>query len=182
MQYYTAQAIDQIIERLLALPEKDPKQQRLDKQASVKRMVRALTTLQERGYTIEDIILSLKGVGFDITTPTLKTYLQRARNRDNNRSGGKRPTPRRAPKTDAPKAEEGEALTAPITSDTRGEPGAKPPGTATDRGGKTSAPSGAAKAVGQVETETSAAGESPQKEPRLRSGKDAFLLKDKASY
>jgi hypothetical protein len=182
MQDHTAHAIDEMIEKLLALPAKDPKQQKLDKQASVKRMVQALTTLQERGYTIEDIVLSLKGVGFDITTPTLKTYLQRARNPDDKRPNKKRPPPRRAHKTDAPTAPavDGPSMDAP--SDSSAERAAKRTANAANRTAKSAAPTGGAVASTPAATPTPPGAGPPETEPPLRSGRDAFLLTDKASY
>jgi hypothetical protein len=61
----------------------DGSKRRLTKQAVVKRLSREIASLQARGYTIEQIVESLHGVGFDITTPTLKSCLQRKKKRKN---------------------------------------------------------------------------------------------------
>src|SRR5262252_2637036 len=91
---YTLETATQLAEELRAMPAKDPSQRRLDKQAMVKHLTQEITALQERGYTIEEIAESLRGHGLDITTPTLKNYLQRAKG-----GGGKA---RRARRTAGP--------------------------------------------------------------------------------
>ena len=45
----------------------------------MKHLVAEIAALQQRGYTIEQVVESLQGVGLTITTPTLKSYLQRAK-------------------------------------------------------------------------------------------------------
>src|SRR6185437_11046541 len=84
---YTLELAERLVEKLRAMPPKDPSQRRLDKQALVKHLAEEIASLQQRGYTIEEVAESLRGHGLDITTPTLKNYLQRAR--------GKRVKPRK---------------------------------------------------------------------------------------
>src|SRR6185503_19729967 len=85
---YTLELAERLVENLRAMPPKAPSQRRLDKQALVKHLAEEIASLQQRGYTIEEVAESLRGHGLDITTPTLKNYLQRAR--------GKRVKPRKA--------------------------------------------------------------------------------------
>ena len=78
---YTLEQSDQMVSALRALPAMDSSKRKLTKQAVVKRLAREIAALQARGYTIEQVVESLHGVGLDITTPTLKSYLQRAKRR-----------------------------------------------------------------------------------------------------
>ena len=78
---YTLEETERMEIALRALPPIDGSRRRLTKQAVVKRLSREIASLQARGYTIEQIVESLHGVGFDITTPTLKSYLQRNKKR-----------------------------------------------------------------------------------------------------
>jgi hypothetical protein len=76
---YTVEEVDKFGDALLALPAIDPAQRKLDKQAAIRRIKDKIATAQQRGYTLEQIAESLTGVGLAITTPTLKSYLQRAK-------------------------------------------------------------------------------------------------------
>jgi hypothetical protein len=78
---YTLEQTEEMVSALRALPAMDSSQRRLTKQAVVKRLAREIAALQARGYTIEQIVECLRGIGFEISTPTLKSYLQRAKNR-----------------------------------------------------------------------------------------------------
>src|SRR6185503_3770562 len=84
---YTLELAERLVENLRAMPPKAPSKRRLDKQGLVKHLAEEIASLQQRGYTIEEVAESLRGHGLDITTPTLKNYLQRAR--------GKRVKPRK---------------------------------------------------------------------------------------
>src|SRR3954464_11326637 len=77
---YTLESARRLAEDLRAIPAKDPSQRRLDKQAMVRELAQELVALQQRGYTIEEVADSLRERGLEITTPTLKNYLQRAKN------------------------------------------------------------------------------------------------------
>jgi hypothetical protein len=134
---YTVEQVDQVGERLLALPAIEPSKRKLDKQAAVRRLTDAIATLQQRGYTLEQIAQSMSGLGIQITTPTLKSYLQRARKPS---SRGAARTPRRAAAAKAPRqpikdAKQSTASVAPLTA---GKPDSAPKSThsefiATDR-------------------------------------------------
>jgi hypothetical protein len=79
---YTLEQTEEMVSALRALPAMDSSKRRLNKQAVVKHMARELAALQARGYTIEQVVESLHGVGFQISTPTLKSYLQRVKKRN----------------------------------------------------------------------------------------------------
>jgi len=76
---YTMDEANSIVEALRALPAKDPSQRRLDKQAVIRHIVDEIKALQERGYALEEVASILTDKGVELTTPTLKSYLQRAR-------------------------------------------------------------------------------------------------------
>ncbi len=133
---YTLEQTEGMVSALRALPAMDSSTRRLTKQAVVKRLAREIAALQTRGYTIEKIVGCLHGIGLEITTPTLKSYLQRVKKRRG---------------TDAPKRQ------------SRRVSAATPP----TRERETPAP---------AVTEPKADGAAQ------RSGKDAFLVKDKDTY
>lgn len=76
---YTIEQIDQVGAGLLALPPLDASKRKLDKQAAVRRIKEQIATAQQRGYTLEQIAQNMTALGIQITTPTLKSYLQRAK-------------------------------------------------------------------------------------------------------
>jgi hypothetical protein len=176
---HTVEAIDEMIAKLRLLPPKDPAKRKLDKQESVKRMARELIALQERGYSLEEIADSVRGVGLKITTPTLKTYLQRATKTDERQRGKtKRASASRREKTEATKAPT--VVESPAARGPEVPPG-KQAETATSRA-KTAAPSGAANAKASPQGSAAPGTTDPSAGAPLRSGKDAFLIKDKDSY
>jgi hypothetical protein len=75
---YTAEYIAIIANKLQQLPEVSVSR-KISKQEAVKILKDEIQLLQKRGYTLESIADSLRGNGLDITTPTLKSYLQRAK-------------------------------------------------------------------------------------------------------
>jgi hypothetical protein len=156
---YTLAAARRLAEELRAIPAKDPSQRRLDKQGMVRELAEELIALQKRGYTMEEIAESLRGRGLDITTLTLKNYLQRAKD-----GGRKSKKARRPPGPARVGAKEGQATPAssvpPVAERAAHESGPKPSATA-------------------PRAETPA---SPTPEPGLRSGKGAFLITDKETY
>jgi hypothetical protein len=78
---YTLEMATKMAERLRELPPMDASKRRLDKQGVVRYLAQEITALQERGYTLEQVAESLCGVGLEISTPTLKSYLQRVRSK-----------------------------------------------------------------------------------------------------
>ena len=87
---YTLEQTEEMVSALRALPAMDGSKRRLNKQAVVKHMAREIADLQARGYTIEQVVESLNGVGFEISTPTLKSYLQRVKKRNGKDSPSRR--------------------------------------------------------------------------------------------
>lgn len=75
---YTQEKIDKIERKLLEMPEVKSKKEH-SKQETVKILYKAISEMQKRGYTLEQIAETLSGEGLQITTPTLKSYLQRAK-------------------------------------------------------------------------------------------------------
>lgn len=76
---YTVAQVEEIASKLRALPAIEPPPKDLTKQEVVKMLAREIKSLQKRGYTLEQIASSLKGEGLDISTPTLKSYIQKAK-------------------------------------------------------------------------------------------------------
>ena len=156
---YTLESADRIAETLRAIPAKDPSKRRLDKQGMVRHVAPEIVALQERGYTLEEIAESLRGCGLDITTPTLKNYLQRAKGAGGKSRKARRPSGQ--PRADAKLGQTTHASSVPLVPERAPpDPGPKPPAVAS-----------------KAETPTA-----PVPDPTLRSGKAAFLIKDKESY
>jgi hypothetical protein len=96
---HTLEDAERMARALRALPAMDGSKRRLTKQALIKVLAREIASLQQRGYSIEQVTDSLRGVGLDISTPTLKSYLHRSKRR----SGKDRaPKPARTATTKAP--------------------------------------------------------------------------------
>jgi hypothetical protein len=74
---YTAAQVKEIAVKLRAMPVVEQPPKDLTKQEVVKMLAKEIKSLQNKGYTLEQIATSLKGEGLDISTPTLKSYLQR---------------------------------------------------------------------------------------------------------
>jgi len=157
---FTLESTRRLAEELRAIPPKDPAKLRLDKQAVVKELAQEIVALQQRGYTIEEVAESLRGRGLEITTPTLKNYLQRAKGTDDKRRKARRPP---GPQRARAKPEEDMTYAPQATQ-------------------------AAVRAATESDLNTSAvalragASAKPTPDPTLRSGKGAFLIKDKESY
>lgn len=76
---YTVESVERMAEKLRALPPVEKSKRQLNKQEAVKQLADEIVALQGKGYTIEQITESLRGVGLEINTPTLKSYLHRAK-------------------------------------------------------------------------------------------------------
>jgi hypothetical protein len=154
---YTVESANRMAEALRAIPPKDPAKRKLDKQGMVRLLAGELVALQQRGYTIEEVAESLRGRGFDITTPTLKNYLQRAKRKTEKRAKSGAKTVSGGSGSGAPKA-------------------AKPAVSNGPAPARAQTPAAARQAASTPE-----AGTLPDA-TALRSGKGAFLVKDKDSY
>ena len=154
---YTVASANWLIAELRAIPPKDPAKRKLDKQRMVSLLAGELIALQQRGYTIEEVAESLRGRGLAITTPTLKNYLQRAKSKTEKRAKSGARTASSRSGSGTPKAAKREASNAPAPATTQAPTPAKQ---------TASTPEAGAAAEGTA----------------LRSGKGAFLVKDKDSY
>ena len=76
---YTLEDGNRLRTLLRAAPDKDPNQRRMDKQAIVKFILEDIAAMQARGYTLEEVAELLRTGSFEVTLPTLKSYLQRTR-------------------------------------------------------------------------------------------------------
>ena len=96
---HTLEDAERMARALHALPAMDGSKRALTKQALIKHLAREIASLQQRGYSIEQVTDSLRGVGLDISTPTLKSYLHRSKKRQRKDGAKKAPRPevRRAP-------------------------------------------------------------------------------------
>jgi hypothetical protein len=130
------------------------------KQEAVRLLAREIAALQNRGYSLEQIADSLRGEGLDLSTPTLKSYLARA----------KATRGRRKPAGTMAKVARG--ADAPVATGVapRGKPDVV----------RTTAAEKAAKEA--LAGTTPKASTVPESDPAFRSGKDAFLIRDKDSY
>jgi hypothetical protein len=156
---YTLELAERLAEKLRAIPPKDPSKRRLDKQGMVKHLAEEIASLQQRGYALEEVAESLRGHGLDITTTTLKNYLQRAKGKSVKPRKAKRPSERPRAGANAGQATPASAVP-PVPGKAPPDSRPKPPAAPT-------------------KAETLA---SPTSEPGLRSGKDAFMGKDRESY
>jgi len=154
---YTVESANWLIGELRAIPPKDPAKRKLDKQRMVSLLAGELIALQQRGYTIEEVAESLRGRGLAITTPTLKNYLQRAKSKTEKRAKSGVRTAPRASGSGTPKTVKREESSAPAPATTQTPPAAKQAASTPEAGAAPEATS-------------------------LRSGKGAFLVKDKDSY
>ena len=76
---YTIEQIEAIASKLRKMPPVEKKKQEHSKQEAVRVLSKEIAALQKRGYTLDQISETLRGEGLSIATPTLKSYLQRAK-------------------------------------------------------------------------------------------------------
>jgi hypothetical protein len=76
---YSGVQVNNILATLKRMPkvEKKPSSNLLTKQEIIKILSGEIQAMQRRGYELKDIAQTLNGNGIDISTPTLKSYLQR---------------------------------------------------------------------------------------------------------
>jgi hypothetical protein len=112
---HTVEDAERIAQSLRALPAIDSSKRTLTKQAMIKRLAREIASLQQRGYSIEQVADSLRGNGLDISTPTLKSYLHRSKKRLGQHSARK---PARTETSNAP-VKPAASLAAPVVAEVR---------------------------------------------------------------
>jgi len=76
---YTTEQLEAIAVKLRDMQTVEKKKQEHSKQEAVRVLSKEIANLQKRGYTLEQISETLRGEGLSIATPTLKSYLQRAK-------------------------------------------------------------------------------------------------------
>lgn len=75
---YTKEQVEKVKEKLKNLPPIEDSKE-LSKQEAIKMLHKDILLLQKRGYSLEKIAEVLKQEGVEISTPTLKSYLQRGK-------------------------------------------------------------------------------------------------------
>lgn len=76
---YKADHLEAVAVKLRAMPQIEKKPKDHNKQEAIKILAREIKSMQNRGYTLDQIGQTLRGEGIAVTTPTLKSYLQRTR-------------------------------------------------------------------------------------------------------
>ena len=172
--------IERIRSKLRATPKAPPSGVDTSKQEAVRLLVREIETLQSRGWSLEQIGEMLRGDGLVVATPTLKSYLSRAKAaRQRGREGRSKIAAGGA----------GARAAGGVVGAVAADPaqGAAPKKTAIGPIPSAKAASGVVGAdvvpVGPATAAAKAdAAAATTERGALRSGKDAFLIKDKDSY
>ena len=86
---YTQEMLEAIAKKLRDMPPIEEKTKKYNKQEAVRILSKEITSLKTRGYTIDQIAETLRGEGLDISTPTLRSYLQRAKPGASKRQNGR---------------------------------------------------------------------------------------------
>jgi hypothetical protein len=73
---YTKEQVQEMAAKLRAMPKIEPPPKDLTKKEVVQALAREIKSLRNKGYSLEQIVNSLKGFGLDISTPSLRSYLQ----------------------------------------------------------------------------------------------------------
>ena len=76
---YTTEQLEAIASKLREMPPDEKKNQENSKKEAERVLSKEIAALQKRGYTLDQISETLRGEGLSIATPTLKSYLQRAK-------------------------------------------------------------------------------------------------------
>lgn len=71
--------IEALKAKMKEAPEVSKEKRRVSKQEAIRELKREIEAMQKRGYTLDDIAKFLSDGGLQITTPTLKSYLQRSK-------------------------------------------------------------------------------------------------------
>ena len=76
---YAPEQLEAIAKKLRELPPVERKKEHFSRQEAVTRLKAEIALLQKRGYSLDQVSDALRGAGINIATPTLKSYLQRAK-------------------------------------------------------------------------------------------------------
>lgn len=71
--------IEALKAKMKEAPEVSKEKRHVSKQEAIRELKRDIDAMQKRGYTLDDIAKFLSDGGLQITTPTLKSYLQRSK-------------------------------------------------------------------------------------------------------
>ena len=71
--------IEALKAKMKEAPEVVKEKRQLNKQEAIKELKREIEGMQKKGYTLEEIAKFLTDGGLQITTPTLKSYMQRTK-------------------------------------------------------------------------------------------------------
>jgi methionine synthase II (cobalamin-independent) len=99
---YTTEQLEAIAAKLRDMPPVEKKKQEHSKQEAVRILAKEIAALQKRGYTLDQISETLRGEGLSIATPTLKSYLQRAKPAKKSTAQAPKDTPPAAPAVKKP--------------------------------------------------------------------------------
>jgi hypothetical protein len=88
----TRAQIAAIAEKAKLMPPAPPAEVNVTKQEAVRLLAAEIAGLQRKGYTLEQIAESFRGDGLDLSTPTLKSYLSRAKAAKGRRKGALAPS------------------------------------------------------------------------------------------
>ena len=109
----TVAQAEALAEKLRALPAIENKNRPISKAEEIKLLANEIAALQERNYSLQQIAEFLTGEGLEISTATLKNYLQRSKG---SKATSKRPSkkkPAAAPKeapSPTPQATAGQSI------------------------------------------------------------------------
>ncbi len=106
----TVAQAEALAEKLRALPAIENKNRPISKAEEIKLLADEIAALQERNYSLQQIAEFLTGEGLEISTATLKNYLQRSK-ATSKRPSKKKPAaaPKEAP-SPAPQATAGQSI------------------------------------------------------------------------
>jgi len=71
--------IEALKARMKDAPEVAKEKRNVSKQEAIRELRKEIEAMQKRGYTLDEIAKFLSDGGLQITTPTLKSYMQRAK-------------------------------------------------------------------------------------------------------
>ena len=106
----TVAQAEALAEKLRALPAIENKNRPISKAEEIKLLANEIAALQERNYSLQQIAEFLTGEGLEISTATLKNYLQRSK-ATSKRPSKKKPAaaPKEAP-SPTPQATAGQSI------------------------------------------------------------------------
>jgi methionine synthase II (cobalamin-independent) len=110
---YTTEQLEAIAAKLRDMPPVEKKKHEHSKQEAVRILAKEIGALQKRGYTLDQISETLRGEGLSIATPTLKSYLQRAKPAKKAPAQVPGDTPRAAPRAEKKPADTSKATFTP---------------------------------------------------------------------